>query len=429
MLVLAIAIPPQAGLAQQPQLFREYVLWLPEDLVASGNSFLYEVDEDGTPTGRKIKISTVLAVPHNHTASQIASGTINVLRLPVVVSVGNPGSDAYLPTEAAVRAAIDAGGGGNVTGPSSTTDGYQTCFNGVTGKIIKDCPTQLVIGSNVQAYSAVLSTYGNIAPSNDAQTLLGETFAQMLASIGAQASNPNLASISGLTWASLSLIQLTGVGSSSVLTCTGANQIIGVNAAANALECKDTISFSALNMPSSNADPGTTAGQIRHDSTVTNHANGAVRWWDGTNIRQMVDLVAATAEGCGDGYGVTYNASNDKFECTLLAPIRRTKCTSIKDPTATSDYPLEWLGPAATLKEVRIVVIGGTNIVGQFQECDANGLNCADTMTSDLTVVPNTVSTSTSFSDAAIATNAWVGWKTTSISGTPTSVHACFSYE
>ena len=64
-----------------------------------------------------------------------------------------------------------------------------------------------------------------------------------------------------------------------------------------------------------NADPTATAGYLRHDSTVTNHANGALRWHDGTNIRQVVDLVAATAEGCTDDYFVAYDADADLFYC------------------------------------------------------------------------------------------------------------------
>jgi hypothetical protein len=66
---------------------------------------------------------------------------------------------------------------------------------------------------------------------------------------------------------------------------------------------------------SANADPTATAGYILHDSTVTNHANGAVRWHDGTNIRQVVDMVAATIEACTDTQVVAYNASTDLFYC------------------------------------------------------------------------------------------------------------------
>lgn len=51
-----------------------------------------------------------------------------------------------------------------------------------------------------------------------------------------------------------------------------------------------TPSFTALNMPSSNADPGTTAGQIKHDSTDTaSNSGGTAKWYDGAQVRSLVD--------------------------------------------------------------------------------------------------------------------------------------------
>lgn len=51
-----------------------------------------------------------------------------------------------------------------------------------------------------------------------------------------------------------------------------------------------TPSFTALNMPSSNADPGTTPGQIKHDSTDTgSNSGGTAKWYDGAQIRQFID--------------------------------------------------------------------------------------------------------------------------------------------
>ncbi len=51
-----------------------------------------------------------------------------------------------------------------------------------------------------------------------------------------------------------------------------------------------TPSFTALNMPTSNADPGTTAGQIKHDSTDTgSNSGGTAKWYDGAQARSLVD--------------------------------------------------------------------------------------------------------------------------------------------
>ena len=47
----------------------------------------------------------------------------------------------------------------------------------------------LAIGTNVQAYNAILTTYAGLTPSANAQTLLGHTFSQMATDIGA-ATNP-----------------------------------------------------------------------------------------------------------------------------------------------------------------------------------------------------------------------------------------------
>lgn len=65
-----------------------------------------------------------------------------------------------------------------------------------------------------------------------------------------------------------------------------------------------------LNLPSSNASPGTTAGQIRHDSTVTGLTTGALAWWDGDEVRYIVDLDVLPSD---NGYYVQYNSSDGKF--------------------------------------------------------------------------------------------------------------------
>lgn len=56
-----------------------------------------------------------------------------------------------------------------------------------------------------------------------------------------QAYDTELAAIAGLTFDDKSIIQLTGAGAAAVLTCTAANQLLGVNSANDALECKSTI--------------------------------------------------------------------------------------------------------------------------------------------------------------------------------------------
>jgi hypothetical protein len=71
----------------------------------------------------------------------------------------------------------------------------------------------------------------------------------------------NLTTIGGLTTADKTIIQWTGAGTAAVLTCDTANQLIGVNAANDALECKSTINIqmddSAAQFKSATASKGT----------------------------------------------------------------------------------------------------------------------------------------------------------------------------
>ena len=100
----------------------------------------------------------------------------------------------------------------------------------------------------------------------------------------------------------------------------------------------------------------------------------------------------------------------------------------IETPVATDDLPIWATDVAITLTEVRYLCIGGTNWVGQLQECDANGINGVDVSTSDTTATAGTVQDVTSFSNAGIDAGDWVGIKTTSISGTPTGLFVTFYF-
>lgn len=71
-----------------------------------------------------------------------------------------------------------------------------------------------------------------------------------------------------------------------------------------------TLGSTTFNLPSSNADPATTAGQLRHDTTITGLTGGALKYWNGTNVRILVDLDTAPSD---DDYVVAYDADADKF--------------------------------------------------------------------------------------------------------------------
>jgi hypothetical protein len=64
-----------------------------------------------------------------------------------------------------------------------------------------------------------------------------------------------------------------------------------------------------LQLPSSDASPDST-GEIRHDSTVTGLETGALAWYDGDEVRYLVDLDTLPVD---DDYVVSYDATNDIF--------------------------------------------------------------------------------------------------------------------
>ncbi len=105
-----------------------------------------------------------------------------------------------------------------------------------------------------------------------------------------------------------------------------------------------------------------------------------------------------------------------------------TQCTTIKDPVATSDHQ-SWRAPAAiTITNMHCLATGGTSLTGQFQECDANGANCAD-VDSDMTCTAGSnVNDDGTLSNGSIDSGDYILWKTTSVSGTQTELIACFDY-
>jgi len=67
-------------------------------------------------------------------------------------------------------------------------------------------------------------------------------------------------------------------------------------------------------LPSANRDPAATS-EILHDTTVAGFTNGAVRYYNGAAIKQIIDMTAATAEACTDDQVVVYDAAADLWYC------------------------------------------------------------------------------------------------------------------
>jgi hypothetical protein len=173
------------------------------------------------------------------------------------------------------------------------------------------------------------------------------------------------------------------------------------------------------------------------DKALVNKADGAV--WLGVH-----DFGGATSTEIVNGANPTTDAAGEIAVDSSAAPgsgIRfygdaaytiagtYSKSFVILNPVATDDYPL-WCTPyAITIKHVRVQCLGGTNIVGQLTECDAEGVNAAVVDDSDITATANnSVDDDGTLSNPSIDALDYVGWKTESISGTPTSVTVTFDY-
>jgi peptidoglycan/xylan/chitin deacetylase (PgdA/CDA1 family) len=114
---------------------------------------------------------------------------------------------------------------------------------------------------------------------------------------------------------------------------------------------------------------------------------------------------------------------------TLYSGGTLSKSFVITNPTSSSDSPL-WRVPAnITIIAVHVLCIGGTNIVGHLWEYDTNGANGSSVDSSDITgTAGSNVNDDGSLSNAGIASGNYLGWKTTSISGTVTKVIVSFDY-
>lgn len=138
------------------------------------------------------------------------------------------------------------------------------------------------------AWGTTATALGYLDPTSSIQTQLNAK----------QASDATLTALAGLTIADVSIIEGTGADAFNVVTSGGANRILGSNSDNTALEFKSSLSVSEINLPSSDADPATTSGQIKHDTSHESITGGVLKWFDGTNVRVLMDRLNA---GTGSG--------------------------------------------------------------------------------------------------------------------------------
>lgn len=184
----------------------------------------------------------------------------------------------------------------------------------------------LTIGTNVQAWDADLDYLATFTPTANVKTLLN---AANFAAIQASLSVDDLITLSGVAEGVVNLGTFTGVTIADSVTTKAALQALET-----ALEIYDvdhngkidgnklenisatdittgTLTLSAFNLPSSVSNPGTTTGQIKHDSNDTDLSatGGIVKWYDGTDVRSIIDTKALASPGTLTAYMVSLLAS------------------------------------------------------------------------------------------------------------------------
>lgn len=110
-----------------------------------------------------------------------------------------------------------------------------------------------------------------------------------------------------------------------------------------------------------------------------------------------------------------------------LSPIL-TASLVIPAPADTDDMNIMKAPYGMTIVGIDCIVQGTTSVTGQIQECDSAGANCAD-LDSDITCDADGAADDGTLTDSAIASGAWLRWKTTSLSGTPTFLTVTVKYK
>jgi len=159
---------------------------------------------------------------------------------------------------------------------------------------------------------------------------------------------------------------------------------------------------------------GNTSGTNSGDNTVATTGDAAVDFF-GAGVDAVTDTTTCT-DIEGTGLSITagtlnWSRSGTTFEKSFL----------ITNVTATADGAL-WRVPAAcTITAVHGVQVGGTNVIGHLTECDANGLNPAGVDgATDITILTTNVNDDGGLSNPTIDSGDYIGWRTTSVSGTIT---------
>jgi hypothetical protein len=262
----------------------------------------------------------------------------------------------------------------DVTGPSSATDGYLVCFDGATGKILKDCGSgPLTPGVDVMAYIAG-STTGQIYKWDGSAWVASNTLE--IATMDLSAANSVIPWPVGTTpdvglgrayYHSGTKVFYIGNGTSAIPYCGSANCQIPVSATATADQ----------------------SGSIAIDTTSDTLI------FKGTEAKVIPSI----------------------FPMSVVVP-------SVAD---TDDYILSDAIYDMTIKGVGCIVSAATNAVVNIQQC-TNTTGCVDMLTSNLTCT-TTWATTDVFTYKTIAKGKTIKLSTVSTSGTPGTLTVRIRYE
>jgi hypothetical protein len=154
-----------------------------------------------------------------------------------------------------------------------------------------------------------------------------------------------------------------------------------------------------------------------------------------------VGILIQDANGTKLGYAATIivphqstTISRGKATLTFPSPPGKTsttpftQCTTIKSTTNTDDYSgLFRFAYAVTLRAWHCIQAGATKVIGGVDNCDGNSTNChAVTIDGNCTTIEFDNSTLNSYK--AVPSGHYVGWHTTSVTGTNTWTTVCIDY-
>ena len=136
----------------------------------------------------------------------------------------------------------------------------------------------------------------------------------------------------------------------------------------------------------------------------------------------------ATINAVGE---LTVDTTTDQFKyyggAVRVLPYIKYLSIVIPAPADTDDINILKAPYGMTILGIDCIVQGTTSVTGQIQECSSAGASCAD-LDSDITCDADGAADDGTLTDSTIASGAWLRWKTTSVSGTPTFLTVTVRY-